>query len=244
MGFKKQSSWIRITILAFLLVIALLISYILYDKGKWGFSLTPILTTTTVPSMQFDDLQAFWLNKRSCISPCWIGIVPGETSSDEALTLLRNNPMISDVTQHEDNVSHEIDWKWSFAPSKGGRLFYDMSDPSKTVYLIYPGIGCCLTLGDIIKTYGSPDYVWVQKIENFENLPTPNQAYSYNFIWLHNGISVDVNQIGVMISPDLLVWEPTLFQPSLTGYFKYKGSVGAFLKPWQGYSDFSLYLVP
>jgi hypothetical protein len=62
-----------------------------------------------------------------CASPCWYGIIPGQTSHDEALAILRQQSFVDQETIHID-LAGNISWRQvgvSTGDVTGGILFAD-----------------------------------------------------------------------------------------------------------------------
>jgi hypothetical protein len=60
-------------------------------------------------SVYFDGLRAFLLPTNDCTAPCFLGIRPGVTTQDEAVTLLRASSWAQDIEVHRDS----IEWRWN-----------------------------------------------------------------------------------------------------------------------------------
>jgi hypothetical protein len=98
--------------------------------------------------------QMRWLEGIPCAPPCVEGIVPGETRPSDAVDLLKDNPLISDVRVYADSPS-EINWKWANSDSSQ-RAFYQARGTITYIELNFPS---SFQLEDVITAYGEPTHI-------------------------------------------------------------------------------------
>jgi hypothetical protein len=107
-----------------------------------------------------------------CAPPCWYGIIPGETSYDEALKIIASLPFVKDIRTREDDRSTWIFWNAnadSGSPSQsdggveteGDLVTFTLIEP----FPRYPEPCVArpapkLTAGDVVKQYGPPEVAW------------------------------------------------------------------------------------
>lgn len=107
-----------------------------------------------------------------CSPPCWYGIIPGETSFDEALGIIASLPFADDIRTHEQDRSTWISWVANAKPdspyqregsveTEGGRvtLIVIRPFPRYPQYNV-PSPAVNLTAGDVIEQYGPPEVAW------------------------------------------------------------------------------------
>jgi len=213
--------------------------------------------TATVPSVGFTpdptlqaaqrELQTEWLNNPICLPPCWAGIIPGETGASEAVGILSSLPWIKNVTLIEDKMYGEINWSWNTVQGDGGggRIFFDVSTPSRKVKSILPNItgywGSNLLLGDVIKVYGEPTHILLEKqgpLDSIHAQPIP-VGYNIEFIWLLQGFSSKsgLGEEAPNLYDSMPLYTLAFFEPSIDGFIAYRGNSGNALVVWQGYQD-------
>jgi hypothetical protein len=58
-----------------------------------------------------DSLRAVLMPPAGCAPPCWMGIRAGETTADQAETILRAHPWVTSINRTAVNIS----WRWNGA---------------------------------------------------------------------------------------------------------------------------------
>lgn len=205
------------------------------------------IATKTIISSQ--DWQYRWLKSIPCLPPCFEGITPGKTTAQEALEILKKNPLITDakLLPPQGEYSYVV-WNWvgitpqSAKGSSGGNLFYETRSSNQLIYLIWPFFSTSFKLSDIIKAYGDPSHV----IVGYETHQGQIARYYIYIIYLMQGFVVSIpenNPIIPIISSDLLLEKPQFFIPNADGLEKIKPSLFSknLLVSWQGFKDFRFY---
>ena len=97
-----------------------------------------------------------------CGEPCFIGIIPGETTPDDALTLLENHPLITNI-QHDTNAMGDEHITWNYTETAGtglstlapAELRYRQDDTTVQYMSIYLD----LPLWYLVEAYGQPPHL-------------------------------------------------------------------------------------
>jgi hypothetical protein len=91
-----------------------------------------------------------------CEAPCWQGITPGETSWNDAFTILEDDPRFTDL----DNVTGEGDEQLvNFSAPDGRQCCRIYSEDGTTVDSILTLLAPQMTLGQVVERYGEPAFV-------------------------------------------------------------------------------------
>jgi hypothetical protein len=196
------------------------------------------------------NLQNQWLLGKLCNPPCWAGIIPGETTANEAFELLNNLPEIANIKRYEDDMYGEFDWDWVGVNNSGGRIFFDVSSPNQIVETILPDMtgyfDSSISLGEVIKVYGEPTHIRVKKhgptdgVHGYE-IPV---SYGVEFIWLSQGFAGEsgLSEQDTQLNSNMSLFTLAFFTPSLEGYLNYQGNVGKTIQTWDGFDDVLNYL--
>lgn len=89
-----------------------------------------------------------------CEAPCWQNITPGETSWNEALTILEDDPRFANL---ETVTGDEDELLVNFSPPGDGRQCCRMySQDGQTVDFILTLLAPEMTVGQVIERYGEP----------------------------------------------------------------------------------------
>lgn len=91
-----------------------------------------------------------------CAAPCWQGIVPGATTSSQALEILENSPYVkqNSIRTGSRNGSGRATWYWSIPGFYGEN---EMTWKDDIVQDIGLSIAYELTLNEIINKFGPPE---------------------------------------------------------------------------------------
>ncbi len=93
-----------------------------------------------------------------CEAPCWRGITPGVTTWSAALTILEDDPTLSNVTTQQDEASAAR--VAEFQQEGGAAGCCQMySEDGETVSVIFLRTAPTVTLGQLIESKGDPSYV-------------------------------------------------------------------------------------
>lgn len=134
-----------------------------------------------VTSDALDDPKARWLEGKPCVPPCWESIQPGITRPEDAVELLKANPIVNPTSVYiEEN--QEMDGgliTWAFADesiSWSGRSIYRLNKQSITaISLTTPD----LCLDEIIGAYGEPDYLYLRAYQVIDVVDLIWQSYGF-----------------------------------------------------------------
>ncbi len=194
----------------------------------------------TLPLSSPNDWQSRWLNGIPCSPPCWEGIIPGQTSAQEAVEILKKNPKFSNpqirfhsaVTWSNDRVNH----------LNLAEAYFDLKDPKQVIYEIHPGstlFGVEFRLKDVIQAYGEPTYIIGLK----GGPPAVNRIiYQAEFIYIKRGMGLgstfyDKNEF----NQNLVLKPPVLFVPSEEGFRRLYSGLAQYAVKWEGMKAFSFY---
>lgn len=100
------------------------------------------------------------LNDTPCAAPCWLGIIPGQTSWRDMRTLVEDNGQFGAVDEIKDDGSEVrlASFPRKDSPTPCCRIYssVDGKTVGQILILLAPGQ---ITLGDVIAKYGDPTYV-------------------------------------------------------------------------------------
>lgn len=189
--------------------------------------------------------QNRWVDKSiltglPCVPPCWQGITPGVTTSDEALAIISNSPYIEmeSIERHGTTTTGGVTWHLR-AP--GRRIQPGLSWDSGIVDMIRMGLNFDLTVQEVLNKFGNPVVVSVEEGGQPEHwywiidLHYPNQgitfrAFTSEFI---NQVK-PTTEVGVVLLFPIMDTEEmikeieqTLISPLPSNYFS----------NWNGYGD-------
>ena len=136
---------------------------------RFGLSLLGILIAVTLLICQqpYDDRHQYQLrdllSSAGCPAPCFMGIRPGFTTAKDAVTLLKNQAWVADVTTISTDKPYQTWWVWgNNAPeflktvliNRNFPVQGEVRSPNGIVSSI--GFSPHLTLGDIVLAWGLP----------------------------------------------------------------------------------------
>lgn len=183
-----------------------------------------------------------------CLLPCWCGIVPGETSAEQALLVLRSIPGVYDLEQRPSVEGSRI--YWYRGASKTYWYFERSPDlvPARSSLVVEGGIVTgivldlpiseSLTLGEVVERYGPPEGYEADYVNALETEPDYWLVILY---YPQKGFIVVVMERAIRawrLTPDLQVTGIRTFPPTtMEGFF---ASVGypypdPNLREWQGF---------
>jgi len=126
--------------------------------GMWGVP-APTLCAESTPSIKVE----------LCSQPCWYGIIPGKTSAEEALSILKAIPGVREVRSNIFGTGEkrygEIEWTtgrpktWWYTP-RSTRTYNHMKVEKGVVVAIGIELSLSetLTLGEVVERYGPPEW--------------------------------------------------------------------------------------
>lgn len=98
-----------------------------------------------------------------CAAPCFYGITPGETTWNEALTIIEDNPEFTNIQRQgpaEDNPALQASWQQGSEASPCCEI---VSQDGNLVTLVFLRTAPNHTLGDLIEVYETPPYLTAQE---------------------------------------------------------------------------------
>jgi len=209
----------------------------------------PISTVTANPTSKptlSKDLTYRWLKSIPCAPPCFEGITPGQTNTAEAMTLLKQNPLIDKATVGQEPPTSTgyglLSWNWVGGKTTTndewgteGSMAQD-TNPAKTIILIFPKLST-YKLKEVIQAFGEPSHIAATDETIPEGYP---HTYVIKFVYLKQGFYVQTKFSKLSISSgEDEVGSPTFFMPGPEGFAKFK--YPPVLVVWQGHKPFDFY---
>ncbi len=92
-----------------------------------------------------------------CAVPCWNGITPGETSFQDAWTILEDSPDLTNVSSEdvEDPNARVLSWQ----EGDGQPCCWLLSEDGETVTMMSLATAPDVSIGDFVEVHGEPSYV-------------------------------------------------------------------------------------
>ncbi len=100
-----------------------------------------------------------------CSAPCFQGITPGVTAWNEALTLVEDSALFTNLQTQEsaDTVSRSVEFD---AKEGNKRCCGIYSDDGKIVSSVFTLVAPEMQLGEVIEKYGDPTYLTAEKVSD------------------------------------------------------------------------------
>lgn len=92
-----------------------------------------------------------------CEAPCWRGITPGETSWNDAVILVQDDPTLNDFEERADDESDSIGAIWGQAD--GDRCCQMFTEDGENVEFIILQTAPNEDLETVLEVHGDPEYV-------------------------------------------------------------------------------------
>lgn len=200
---------------------------------------TPSATPTVPP-----DWQSRWLQKIPCAAPCVEGITPGKTTVSEAIELLKQSPLVSNVKNKSNfDAAHKIGaifWDWVNWRTGGAALY--QSDNSASILSITPEFGISYSVRDVMQTYGEPTFVLATAGYRVSEMPIYFQEVT--LVWLPNGFRLYGSSSRFQLDENTQFSMLLFFAPTREAFEA--GSSTAqlhpdWLLPWEGFKGFQYY---
>ena len=168
-----------------------------------------------------------------CEAPCFLGITPGETNWRDAVTILEDNNTFTNLqTQTAEDSSGRIQVAWQ--EGEGGSVCCQMlSEDGETVDLLFLRTAPVMTLGEVIRAHGEPEYLSGQEFTEEQAIASlvypeiPMVIYVFVGGMESGALSEDSEIIGVLYSVESDM--ALLLQTSE-------------LQAWEGYQPLSTYM--
>lgn len=124
------------------------------------------------------------LTNQPCQPPCWYGIVPGQTSHEEAADIVARLDFINtaSISDQDDCNRGFACIKWTTALSDYPYYVGTILTRDELVVSISIGLEYEFTVSDLIDIYGPPDKVLI-------NATPQGRCYYFDLIWLTEGIT-------------------------------------------------------
>lgn len=197
----------------------------------------PKPTKTPMP----DQYWYRWLHSSPCAPPCWEGIVPGKTTATQAAAILRTLPLAEDIKATQNPLfpsEGEVNWQWYPGIARGRALY---KTETQVIYVIAPGIPHDFTLGEVITSFGDPDFVDARAGHGPDI--GSGVTYSLAFIYESKGFDIGANAYSAKprITAQTIVSSPSFFDPVNERVGSPSPSEQPFLLPWNGYREYFYY---
>jgi hypothetical protein len=180
------------------------------------------------------------LGASSCSLPCWQGITPGITTSNDALQILQKSTLIAKKSVTSSNPQDDFGgatWKWRTEDSQLDARLWWRDGVIREVILPTSDI----VTDEIINRFGVPEMVYVIPIGTPEDW-----EWGVTLYYPANGFQVQINGLfglGASLKPSDMVTFITLFEPStINERILFEGFDYAGLNPqldWKGYGSIS-----
>lgn len=195
--------------------------------------------------------QKQWLQDATCRAPCWQGIIPGQTSFDIAVAVLKSKSFIGKMIFTPAKIKADADlFGWDYIDGKGsGYAEYETLTPNHTIIAISAGFTDDILLREIIAVYGMPTHVIATgKAVRFDD-GTIHPEYFFALVYLEKGflVATNITSTNTMLNEDLHMTGLTFFVPTLSTL---KGTISEVrdypqtFQPWQGFQPFHFYCRP
>lgn len=131
-----------------------------------------IFAVLAVPMMliraqSYDDgnLRVMLTPPEGCMSPCFMGIQPGSTTSNQAIKLLQDSEWVEwvGVNQTSYGTPDNLNWRWGanvprpFVPGQGGTIDFEEGDVPGFLYVTKITMNTSLQVGDAYLLLGEPN---------------------------------------------------------------------------------------
>jgi hypothetical protein len=162
-----------------------------------------------------------------CSAPCWRGITPGETSWNDALTILEDDATLENVNVQEDDQSPAK--QADFQQKGGASCCVVNTNDGEVVNVIFLRVAPTVTMGELLEAQGDPTYLVGSQYTDDQavmNLIYPDKSLvAYAFVPGTSGALSDSSEIvGILyLTPsdmDLLVKTSSLH--AWDGYKSYE----------------------
>ncbi len=111
------------------------------------------------PELRNENLlpDSSFLDGEPCGAPCWRGITPGETTWDDALTIIEDSEELVDLEVRASEETDVIGAIWS--PVDGDSCCQMYSEDGEVVDIIILQTTPDDTMGEVVEQFGDPTYL-------------------------------------------------------------------------------------
>ncbi len=141
-----------------------------------AFTATPTPSRTPIPTVvptllpnQKRDRIIHLLTEPACTLPCWWGIVPGQTTWQEANTILRPIAnIINNLGTFDQHSTYAVDFDIQENIQQNGKLYqgYMVQDGIVIMIQLNPGNTNLTTPAKALELFGPPDEVWIRTLNS------------------------------------------------------------------------------
>lgn len=186
---------------------------------------------------------ANWLKNPTCALPCWEKIIPGETSRDQAKSLLSSNPKITGIDERDVIPYGLMLFVKIYNRKYDGNISIRFDDQNIAQEIELITFGGNLYLNDIVSVYGAPKQVLIR------NSPV-NESVLVDMFYPESGMVIEffIHNLGgeiphVKIEKSSEVRNIYLDAPGLKYYLHFSeitdGAVDPrLLSEWKGYTTY------
>jgi hypothetical protein len=180
-----------------------------------------------------------WLDNPSCLAPCWQGITPGITTTEQATSILKKIPGVEFTYTGEYGVS----WKFNENDTDSGDLRVSENGVVSTIW-IGNSIDKDLFLETIITSQGEPAYLEMYDCRLLDNekamCPTilvyPNKGLLID-VFLEDTGEAGTHEIN--IQPSAIVSGVYFMKPGIENFKALPEFQEYELLEWKGYTVYS-----
>lgn len=224
-----------------LVVVFAAIVFILFGVAVYQVQLK---TWFTYPPLSADSLERLFGNS-SCSWPCWQGIIPGITTSTEALQKLGDSPLVMKDSIQPDGSetgNGNANWLWkidNIRPEDPGEMEWRYG----IVYEIQLLASHNVSIGEAINKFGPPKKVNVFDCTEIPEMP---QYWCAILYYTENGFLIRMSWEGsrtensLKIAPSDTIEYIVLFEPVTLEKWLASRSMSHLypdLQDWKGYGD-------
>ena len=215
----------------------LLVEGVPYNRGGPGLDLlanfveaeTPS-DLVQIPNQLLDDTlledNSLIETEDDCGPPCWNGITPGETTFDEAVTILEELDSVAEVQAIEDSGQRVA----IFGGPENVQCCQMLSQDGESIAFLQLRTAPTLTIGEIIEAYEEPDYL--------DGAPFTRSQTIFNLYYVDESLVVFIYaDAGASLTEESQVIGSVYIDPAL-----YDDIIAnSFLHEWEGYMSLEEY---
>lgn len=104
------------------------------------------------------------ISQDPCGPPCWRGITPGETTWGDAVTIVEDDPTLTEIQIRSDDETGQIGMAWAQVDGDGCCQMF--TEDGERVDFFVAQVAPDLTLDQLLNTHGEPDYLLGELLPN------------------------------------------------------------------------------